>query len=98
MTAELHSAHHTPAEIRASLKADRSPRNIRAWLPLADRDLFDRQYWHELDKAKHDFDLTPVNECLLYWWWQAYEKADPAEYADTIARADRAMDRFERGE
>lgn len=98
MTAQPHSPHRTPEEIRASLKADRSPRNIRAALPEEDHALFDRQYWHAIDKAKVEYDLTPVNECLTYWWWQAHEKADPAEYADTIARAERAMEYLERGE
>lgn len=91
MTAEAHSTHRTPEEIRASLKADRSPRNIRASLPPEDRDLFDRQLWHELDKAKQTLDLTPINECVQRWWWQAWMKADTDEYADTIARGEAAM-------
>jgi hypothetical protein len=99
MTAQPHDPHPTPAEIRASLKADRnSPKTIRAALPPEDQTAFDRAYWHALDNAKLNYDLTPITECVTYWWWQAYEKADPDEYAETIARAERAMEYLERGE
>lgn len=81
-------------EIRAALKADRSPRTVRALLPVEDRALFDREFWHELDRAKQTLDLTPVNECVTRWWWTAYMKADPEEYAATIAAGERAEQYF----
>lgn len=89
MSAQPHSPHPWE-ELRASLKADRSPKNIRAALPEEDRETFDRALWHELDKAKQTLDLTPINECVTRWWWQAWLKADPEEYAATIAAGERA--------
>lgn len=98
MTAQPHGLHRTPAEIRAVLKADRSPKNIRAMLPEEDRALFDQQYWHAMDKARLSYDLTPVFEFQKSWWWTAYLKADPVEYQETIEAAERAMEFYERNE
>jgi hypothetical protein len=98
MTAQPHGRYRTPEEIRASLKADRSPKNIRQALPSEDHALFDREYWHALDLAKRDYDLTPVLKFQERWWWTAYHKADPEEYQETIRTAERAMEYLERGE
>src|SRR5690606_39144814 len=99
MTAEPHGMHRTPEEIRAALNADRtSLRTVRDALPAEDQEAFDHAYWHAIDKAKLSYDLKPVLEFQKRWWWIAYEKADPAECADTIARAERAMEYLERGE
>lgn len=99
MSAQPHSpAARTPEEIRAVLKADRSPKAIRAALPPEDHTLFDREYWHVLDRARVDYDLAPALAFQERWWWVAYQKADPVEYQDTIDAAERAMDYYARGE
>lgn len=99
MTAQPHETHRTPAEIRAALKADRkNMRIVRDALPEEDREAFDRAYWHALDKAKVNYNLTPITEFQTRWWWEAYQKADPEEYADTIARAEAAMNYYKRHE
>ncbi|UBU09980.1 DUF6247 family protein [Nonomuraea gerenzanensis] len=36
--------------------------------------LFDCAYWHTVDKARITYDLTPINECVAYWWWQAVRR------------------------
>jgi hypothetical protein len=80
MTAQPHEQGHrrTPREIRASLRDDRSPRAIRAALPIEDRDALDRQYREALRKAGDELDLTPLHECVEIWWRHAVLKADPA--------------------
>ena len=98
MTAEPHGRVRTPEEIRESLKEDRSPKNIRRALPPEDHALFDREYWHALDTAKRDYDLTLVHKFEQRWWWTAYQKADSEEYEETIRAAERAMEYLERGE
>ncbi|MFC4006689.1 DUF6247 family protein [Nonomuraea purpurea] len=98
MTAQPHDRHRAPEEIRESLYADRSPKNIRASLPPEDHALFDREYWHALDTAKLNYDLAPVLAFQQNWWWTAYHKADPEEYAETIRAGERAMEYYERGE
>ncbi|MEV0346560.1 DUF6247 family protein [Nonomuraea sp. NPDC050680] len=96
--AEAHDLHRTPEEIRASLKSDRSPKNIRAALPPKDRAMFDREYWRALDKAKLNYDLAPIQSFQDSWWWTAYQKAAPYECAETIQAAERALKYLERGE
>ncbi|MEO3875486.1 DUF6247 family protein [Nonomuraea sp. B12E4] len=98
MSAQPHGPHRTPEEIRADLKADRRPKTIRASLPPEDHALFDREYWHALDKAKVEYDLAPIREFEQRWWWTAYLKADPEEYEETIRAGERAMEYLERGE
>lgn len=98
MTAEAHGLHRTPEEIRASLKDDRSPKSIRAALPPEDRALFDREYWHALDKARLDYDLAPIHEFQQSWWWTAYQMADPDDYQRMLQTAEEVTRRVGRGE
>lgn len=98
MTAQPHGPHRTPAEIRASIRDDRSPRAIRAALPPEDQGAFDREYREALDKAKETYDLAPVQRVVDAWWGTAVLKADPDEYEETIRAAERAMAYLERGE
>jgi hypothetical protein len=98
MTAQPYEMHRTPDEIRASIKNDRSPKALRAALPLADHALFDREYRTALDQAKISYDLTPVQKFQTRWWLEAVQKADPEEHAETIRRAERAMQYLEQGE
>ncbi|GII31089.1 DUF6247 family protein [Planotetraspora mira] len=89
MTAQPHEPHRgrTPAEIRASLREDRSPRAIRAALPVEDLDAFDREYREALRSAADELDLTPLHECVESWWRQAVLKADPLAYAVMVEQA-----------
>ncbi|GAA0967916.1 hypothetical protein GCM10009555_012420 [Acrocarpospora macrocephala] len=87
-----------PQKIRASLHADRSPRNIRACLPEDDHAAFDAGYREALRRAADELDLTPVHECVESWRWLAILKADPADYARMMQTADRVQQLAERGE
>ncbi|MFB4265258.1 DUF6247 family protein [Nonomuraea sp. GTA35] len=98
MTAQPHGRHRTPEEIRASIKHDRSPRAIRSALPPDEHDLFDQEYQAALDQARVTYDLAPIQTFISRWWGEAILKADPDEYAETIERAQRAMEYLERGE
>ncbi|MEU8278389.1 DUF6247 family protein [Microbispora bryophytorum] len=100
MTAQPHEPGHrpTPDEIRASLRDDRSPRAIRAALPVEDLDVFDRQYREAVRKAGDELDLTPLHECVETWWRHAVLKADPAEYVQMIERAEESQRRADLGE
>lgn len=98
MTAQPHGQRRTPAEIKASLKDDRSPKAIRAALPPEDLDLFDREYRSALDQAKLSYDLSPIQHFQTRWWMTAVLKADPDEYAATVQAGERAMEYYERGE
>ncbi len=88
----------TPEEIRASLRADRSPRAFRAALPVEDLDAFDRQYREALHKAVDDLDLAPLHKCVETWWRHAVLRADPAQYAQVIERAEEIQRRSDLGE
>lgn len=85
-------------EIRLSLQADRSPRNVRACLPAADRPAFDAEYSEALRRAGDELDLTPLHECVEAWRRTAILKADPEDYAEMMATAERIQQRSERGE
>ncbi|TMR11512.1 hypothetical protein ETD86_35585 [Nonomuraea turkmeniaca] len=98
MTAEPHGAHRTPAEIRASIRDDRSPKAIRAALPTEDRGLFDHEYRVALDQAKVSYDLAPVHAFQDRWWAIAVMKADPDDYLRMLETAERVAHRAERGE
>jgi hypothetical protein len=98
MTAQPHNTHRTPEEVRASIKDDRSPKAIRAALPLEDHGLFDQEYREALDKAKVTYDLAPIQSFQDRWWATAVLKADPVEYEETFRAAERAMEYYERGE
>jgi hypothetical protein len=100
MTAQSHESHHrrTPAEIRAALRADRSPRAIRAALPLEDLEAFDREYREALRSAGDELDLTPLHECVESWRRQAVLKADPLAYAVMVQQAEEIERRAAAGE
>ncbi|MFF4778739.1 DUF6247 family protein [Microtetraspora fusca] len=100
MTAQPHESGYrrTPEEIRASLRDDRSPRAIRAALPVEDLDAFDRQYREALQKAGDELDLTPLHECVETWWRHAVLKAEPTEYDRMIDRAEEIRRRADLGE
>ncbi|WP_459804954.1 DUF6247 family protein [Herbidospora sp. RD11066] len=98
MTAQHHEPQRSPAETLAILHNDRSPKTIRAALPPGDRDLFDREYRSALDHAKVSYDLTPIKAFQDRWWATAVLKADPAEYDDTLSRAEAAMEHLNRGD
>ncbi|MFC5830340.1 DUF6247 family protein [Nonomuraea insulae] len=99
MTAESHEliSIRTPEQIVESLKADRSPRNIRACLPPADRGFFDRDYRRAMAKATEELDLGPVNALLAHWWHMARMKAT-GEYEAVLEQGARVQDQIERGE
>ncbi|MET8006523.1 DUF6247 family protein [Nonomuraea glycinis] len=61
----------TPDQIVEALNGDRSPRNIRAYLPPADRVHFDKGYRQAMAKATEELDLSPVNDLLAHWWHMA---------------------------
>lgn len=88
----------TRERIRASLRDDRSPRNIRSALPAEDLEAFDRQYREALQKAADELDLTPLHECVESWWRYVVLKTDNAEYTRMLERAEEAQSRLERGE
>ncbi|MEU9833582.1 DUF6247 family protein [Streptosporangium sp. NPDC048047] len=99
MTAEPHGliGIRTPVQILESLKADRSPRNIRACLPSSDRDHFDRDYRQAMAKATEELDLAPVNALLAHWWHMARMKAT-GEYEAVLEHGARIQERIERDE
>lgn len=98
MTAQSHGPHRTPAEIRASIRDDRSPRAIRAALPVDDHALFDREYREALDNARESYDLTPIQSFIDRWWGTAVLKADPEDYEQMLRDIELAMPYLERGE
>ncbi|GIH52957.1 hypothetical protein SAMN05421833_129124 [Microbispora rosea] len=99
MTAESHDllSVRTPEQIVKSLQADRTPRNIRACLPPADREYFDRDYRRAMAKATEELDLAPVNALLAHWWHMARMKAT-GEYEAVLERGARIQEQIERGE
>ncbi|MEZ0071250.1 DUF6247 family protein [Planotetraspora sp. GP83] len=99
MTAQPHEliSVRTPEQIVESLKADRSPRNIRACLPPTDRDYFDRDYRRAMTKATEELDLAPVNTLLTHWWHMARMKAT-GEYETVLEHGARIQEQIERGE
>jgi hypothetical protein len=99
MTAEPHElvTTRTPEQILESLKADRSPRNIRACLPPADREHFDDDYRRAMARATEELDLIPVNQLLDHWWHMARMKAT-GEYEEILEHAARVQEQIERGE
>jgi hypothetical protein len=98
MTAEPHELSvRTPEQIVESLKADRSPRNIRACLPPADRDYFDADFRRAMAKATEELDLAPVNALLAHWWHMARMKAT-GEYEEVLEHGARLQEQIERGE
>ncbi|MFE3447366.1 DUF6247 family protein [Nonomuraea sp. NPDC059194] len=99
MTAEPHevTSVRAPEQIVESLMADRSPRNIRACLPPADRGYFDRDYRQAMAKATEELDLKPVNDLLAHWWHMARMKAT-GEYEEVLERGGRVQEQLERGE
>ncbi|MFF4128292.1 DUF6247 family protein [Microbispora rosea] len=99
MTAEPHDllSVRTPEQIVESLQADRTPRNIRACLPPADREYFDRDYRRAMAKATEELDLAPVNALLAHWWHMARMKAT-GEYEAVLERGARIQEQIERGE
>ncbi|MEU6410274.1 DUF6247 family protein [Microbispora sp. NPDC046933] len=99
MTAEPHDLINvrTPEQIVESLKTDRTPRNIRACLPPADRDYFDRDYRRAMAKATEELDLAPVNALLAHWWHIARMKAT-GDYETVLDQGARVHEQIERGE
>ncbi|WP_182909571.1 DUF6247 family protein [Microbispora sp. H13382] len=99
MTAEPHDllSVRTPEQVVESLQADRTPRNIRACLPPADREYFDRDYRRAMAKATEELDLAPVNALLAHWWHMARMKAT-GEYEAVLERGARIQEQIERGE
>lgn len=99
MIAERHEpvATRTPEQIIESLRVDRSPRNIRACLPLADREFFDKDYHRSMARATEELDLSPVNDLLAHWWHMARMKAS-GEYDEVLERAAHVQEQVERGE
>ncbi|MEV6986426.1 DUF6247 family protein [Sphaerisporangium sp. NPDC051017] len=91
------SVTRTPEQIVKSLDRDRSPRNIRACLPHADRTYFDKDFRQAMAKATEELDLGPVNELLAHWWHMARMKAS-GEYEDLLEQAARLQDQIECGE
>ncbi|MFF5250137.1 DUF6247 family protein [Streptosporangium sp. NPDC000095] len=87
----------TPKQIVESLKADRSPRNIRTCLPPEDRGYFDRDYRQAMTKATEELDLSPVNDLLAHWWHMARMKAT-GEYEEVLEQAVRVQEQIESGE
>jgi hypothetical protein len=98
MTAEQHDVvtAWTPGQIVESLKVDRSPRNIRACLPPADRKYFDKDYRQAMTKATEELDLTPVHDLLAHWWHIARMKAN-GEYDEVLEHAAHVQDQIESG-
>ncbi|MEV5411457.1 DUF6247 family protein [Thermopolyspora sp. NPDC052614] len=86
----------TPEHIVESLKADRSPRNIRACLPPADRGYFDKDYRQAMAKAIEDMDLSPVHDLLSHWWHIARMKAT-GEYEEVLDQGARIQEQLENG-
>ncbi|TQS25793.1 DUF6247 family protein [Microbispora sp. KK1-11] len=99
ITAEPHDliGVRTPEQIVESLKGDRTPRNIRACLPPADREYFDRDYRQAMAKATDELDLAPVNALLAHWWHMARMKAI-GEYETVLNHGARVQEQIERGE
>ncbi|GAA2393910.1 DUF6247 family protein [Nonomuraea africana] len=99
MTAEPHEliSVRAPEQIVESLKVDRSPRNIRACLPPADRDYFDEDFRRAMAKATEELDLAPVNALLAHWWHMARMKAT-GEYEEVLEHGARIQEQIERGE
>lgn len=100
MTAEHHEPGATPtsAQIRSSLQADRSPRNVRGSLPREDHAAFDAAYQEALRRAGDELDLAPLHECVESWRRVAILKADPADYARMMRTAEHIQHVAERGE
>ncbi|GAA3442727.1 DUF6247 family protein [Planomonospora venezuelensis] len=100
MTAQHHEPGSARAvrQIRASLQADRSPRNIRACLPAADREGFDTDYREALRRAGDELDLAPLHACVEAWRRTAILKADADDYAQLVQTAERVQQRADRGE
>ncbi|MGP3919191.1 DUF6247 family protein [Nonomuraea sp. 10N515B] len=99
MTAELYEPviARTPDQIVESLNGDRSPRNIRACLPPADRGHFDKDYRQAMAKATEELDLSPVNDLLAHWWHMARMRAT-GEYEQVLEQAARVQEQIESGE
>ncbi|WP_182875501.1 DUF6247 family protein [Microbispora sp. H10670] len=99
MTAESHemTSGRSPDQIVESLMADRTPRNIRACLPPADRDYFDVDYRRAMAKATEELDLAPVNALLAHWWHMARMKA-AGEYEAVLEHGARVQEQIEGGE
>lgn len=99
MTAEPYEpvSARTPDQTVESLNGDRSPRNIRACLPPADRDHFDKDYRQAMTKAIEELDLSPVNDLLAHWWHMARMKAT-GEYEEVLEQAARTQEQIDSGE
>ncbi|WP_327105170.1 DUF6247 family protein [Nonomuraea glycinis] len=97
------AAQHEPVTVRAAeqiveaLNGDRSPRNIRACLPPADRSYFDKGYRQAMAKATEELDLSPVNDLLAHWWHIARMKAT-GEYEQVLEHATHVQDQIESGD
>ncbi|GAA1024567.1 hypothetical protein Aple_009050 [Acrocarpospora pleiomorpha] len=87
----------TPDQVVESLNGDRSPRNIRACLPPADRGDFDKDYQQAMAKATEELNLSPVNDLLAHWWHMARMKAT-GEYEEVLEHATRVQEQIESGE
>ncbi|WP_326820282.1 DUF6247 family protein [Streptosporangium sp. NBC_01756] len=100
MTAQLHgpAVTPTPQEMRVSLRNDRSPRNVRACLPVTDHMAFDEQYREALRRAADELDLTPLHQCMESWRRLAIVKTDPGGYTQMMESAERIQHQVERGE
>jgi hypothetical protein len=91
MTAHQHEPGpaRSAREIRASLKADHSPRNVRASLPQGDREAFDADYREVLRRAGDELDLAPLLDCVGAWQRTALVKADPEDHVRMVETAER---------
>lgn len=88
----------SPERIRESVKDDRSPRALRAVLPVEDHAAFDEEYRAALDEARDTYDLAAVQRFQDRWWGIVMLKADPVEYRRVLDRAEELQGRADRGE
>ncbi|MFC5064512.1 DUF6247 family protein [Actinomycetospora atypica] len=70
-----------------SLAEGASPATIRAALLPEDRPAFDQAYWEALDRAKTEYDVTPVHSTLENWRRQAIAQSDRDGFRRMVRRA-----------
>lgn len=70
-----------------SLARGATPAAIRAALLPGDRDRFDQDYWHALEQAKQDYDVTGLHSTLENWRRQAIAQSDPESFRTMVRRA-----------
>lgn len=81
------SASTRPGSAGASLAEGASPATIRAALLPEDRDAFDQSYWEASERAKREYDVTPVHSTLENWRRQAIAQSDRDGFRRMVRRA-----------